>query len=243
MVFPNRMRQVSFQVLCKSMFLVAMSCSAAWGQEYMCADVPPPGPGSYGPFDYRTEKDKLPIVERVHFTSHVEQLKGGATTASPAPDIAYTLDRFPNHHRALMAMIRLSEREKVDRPRQAPISTPCYLDRASRWRPDDRIVHVLYGTWLARHDKPVSARRQLELAIGDGNDDPNVTYNAALAYFELKDYKKSLELAHAAYSMGYPLPGLRRKLEGVGKWQDPVKSSPPAEVSAATMPPAADVPR
>ena len=64
-------------------------------------------PMQYGPYDYRIDKDKLPIVEIAHFTAQVESLLRGQSMASFAGDISYTLQRFPNHHRALMSVMRM----------------------------------------------------------------------------------------------------------------------------------------
>jgi hypothetical protein len=38
----------------------------------------------------------------------------------------------------------------------------------------------------------------------------------------MKQFDKSLESAHRAYALGFPLPGLREKLKRAGKWQEPV---------------------
>jgi len=41
-------------------------------------------------------------------------------------------------------------------------------------------------------------------------------YALGLAYFQEKDYKKSRDYARQAYELGYPLPGLVKKLKEVG---------------------------
>src|ERR1700682_1722293 len=41
-----------------------------------------------------------------------------------------------------------------------------------------------------------------------------------LAYFDLRDYDNALDRARSAYRLGFPLPGLRNKLQEVGKWQN-----------------------
>ena len=77
-----------------------------------CGD---PFKGGFGPFDYRTaRKEDLKIVENAHFTPRIEQLQPGERVLSG--DLSYTLNVFPNHHRALMAITRLSEREKTQKP-------------------------------------------------------------------------------------------------------------------------------
>ena len=48
-------------------------------------------------------------------------------------------------------------------------------------------------------------------------DSPDAEYFLGHVYFELKQYDKAREHADRAYKLGYPFPGLRRKLERVGK--------------------------
>ena len=46
-----------------------------------------------------------------------------------------------------------------------------------------------------------------------------IHYNLGLIYLELGDADRALEQAHAAYALGYPLPGLRNRLQRMGKWR------------------------
>ena len=67
---------------------------------------------AFGPFDYRTEKgNSLYLVESAHFTPAVEAVIAGNTTYIGG-DLDYTLRAFPNHHRALMSMIRSKRNER-----------------------------------------------------------------------------------------------------------------------------------
>jgi hypothetical protein len=52
-------------------------------------------------------------------------------------------------------------------------------------------------------------------------------------YFDLKDYDKSLEHAQIAYAQGFPLPGLKHKLQKAGKWREP----PPVAAKTPTSEP------
>ena len=51
--------------------------------------------------------------------------------------MAYTLNVFPNHHRALMALIKLAKKEKTNRPRDMGYTVECRFDRAERFAPND----------------------------------------------------------------------------------------------------------
>ena len=176
---------------------------------------------AYGPFDYRTDKKQLPVVDHFHFRPQVENLVKG-TTGSVGADIDYTLRAFPNHHRALMAMVRLGDKARTDKPAGASHSVECYLRRAARFRPDDGMVSMIYATYLAKKGRGSEALKHLKIAVESGEGSANLYYNSGLIYFDLKDYEKSLAYAQKAYLMGYPLPGLRDKLKKIGKWQEPV---------------------
>ena len=175
----------------------------------------------FGPFDYRTASpEQRKLVEGVHFTPKVESLKGGNTSITAGGDMNYTLNVFPNHHRALMALIKLSEKEKTDRPRDMTYTVACRFDRAERFRPDDAMVKMLHGIYLIRKGKTQAAADKLEEASALAGDDSNITYNLGLAYFDLKLYDKALANAHTSYALGFPLPGLRDKLKRAGKWSE-----------------------
>lgn len=175
------------------------------------------GPGQFGPFDYTKPEDRtnLAVVESYHFGPKVQSLPPGAPTGG---DIDYTLRAFPNHHRALERMIEFSIRNKSPKPPGASYNLPCYFDRALRIKPDDGIVYMLFGDYLARTGKPQEALEKYKEALRLRPDDANVNYNAGLLYFNLKNYELAIEHAKKAYELGFPLPGLKNKLQKIGKW-------------------------
>jgi hypothetical protein len=207
------------RIRCFSVALIAGWCfwASSFAQDSPeCGDLKT----GVGPFDYRTadRKDKE-IVERFHFTPDIESLRGGGTGLVGA-DLDYTLRAFPNHPRALRAMMRLAEKEKTNKPRGARYTVACYFDRALRRAPDDGTVRVLFGIYLMKSGEKDQAIKQLEAARELGDEDANLHYNLGLAYFDLKDYDKALMHAQKAYKLGFPLPGLRDKLRKAGKWRD-----------------------
>ena len=195
---------------------MATLSAAAWG--YLPCDSPIV---SYGPFDYRTGRKELEKVERVHFTEDVEMLRRGNTSSTPAGDLNYVLLASPNHYRALMAMANLSIREKKERPTDASFTVPCYFERAIRFAPDDGNVRMVYGTYLFKIGRKEEALKELETAESMSVDSANFHYNIGLIYFDLKNYDKALSHAQRAYQLGYQLPGLKKKLQEAGKWQEP----------------------
>lgn len=175
----------------------------------------------YGPFDYRaTDPAKREIVEKFHFTPKVETLRGGSTASTPGGDLAYTLRAFPNHPRALMATMKFAEKTKKNPPPEMGYTVGCWFERAERFRLDDPTVKLLHGIYLVRSGKPDEGVNKLESALELSQDNPNIMYNLGLAYFELKQFDKSLEFAKRAYAGGFPLPGLKNMLQKSGKWKE-----------------------
>lgn len=175
---------------------------------------------AYGPFDYRTQRKELEIVEGAHFTPIVERLERGTTSTTAGGDIDYTLRASPNHHRALKAMMDLARKEKRDPPAGTRYSVSCWFMRGEAYRPDDPMVKVLHGVFLLRSGKKTEAVTKLEQAASLDSGDANIQYNLGLAYFDVGQHEKALQSAHRAYAAGFPLPGLREKLKRAGKWAE-----------------------
>jgi tetratricopeptide (TPR) repeat protein len=173
-----------------------------------------------GPWDYRTlKREEKEVVEFAHFTPDVESLRRGRS-GSVSTDLDYTLRVIPNHHRALAAMVRLAERERRDKPLGAEYTVDCYFQRAMLMAPDDGTVRMLYGVGRLRAGHPKDAVEYLEKAREKDETNPTINYNLGLAYFDLKDYDKSLERAKTAYDGGVSMPALRDKLKRAGKWRE-----------------------
>lgn len=172
-----------------------------------------------GDYTNATDRQGLGVVEQFHFTPEVERLVRG-TSGTVADDIAYTLDHFPNHHRALAAMAKLALREKTDRPRGAKYSVECYFDRALRVRQDDARVHALFGGYLLALGEIDSALEQLREAARLEPENGTTHYNLGLLYLRKQDYARARESAQKAYALGFPLPGLKNKLVAAGQWRD-----------------------
>lgn len=201
-----------------------MVCTMALWSQHLHAQGDPNNCGSianhYGPFDYRTQRDQLKIVEGAHFTPEVEALIRG-NTGLLAQDIAYTLHTSPNHHRALIALSRLSEKLKTPQPQGLLRPVECYFDRAIRFTPDDTIVRILYAQFLAKNGRSNESLQQLDTAVIYAKDNAFSHYNIGLAYFDLKDFNKALIQAHKARALGFSRTELAERLQGANKWQEP----------------------
>ena len=199
--------------------------ASAQGLGTTCGSVLPAA-GQFGPFDYRTDRgNHLSLVEQGHFTPEVEALIRGANSRTPAGDLDYTLRAFPNHHRALIAMMTYGERTRSPQPAGANYSVECYFDRAVRFRPDDSIVRMIYATFLAGRSRRPEAIQQLEQATAIAPENPFTQYNIGLVYFDLKEYDRALAQAHKAIALGFPQAALREQLRAAGKWTDPPTST------------------
>ena len=79
------------QLLLTIFMLIASVSALAQSNASACGDLKT----HYGPFDYRTDRDKLEIVEGAHFTPEVEALIRGKSSARLGQDLAYTLTHSP----------------------------------------------------------------------------------------------------------------------------------------------------
>ncbi len=176
----------------------------------------------YGPYDYTNPNhlgQNLEIVEDHHFTKNVENLISGATGHVGA-DLDYTLRAYPNHHRALVSISKLSLRDKTHKPIGAGYTTLCYFDRAIRFKPNDATVRSIFSSHLLKIDKFDMALEQLNIASKLEPNNPTIYYNLGLLYFQKKDYDKAVHFAKKAYSKNFPLPGLKNKLANIGRWKN-----------------------
>lgn len=187
----------------------------------------------FGPFDYRIERgNSLRLVESAHFTPKVEALIAGNSSATPFGDLDYTLRAFPNHHRALVSVLRWSERDKSPQPKSFSRPAECYFDNAVRWRPDDAVARMLYAQFLYLWKRPTEAEAQLQQAAQVAADNPMTQYNVGLVFLEGGNAAGALAQAHKAYAMGYTRPELRDRLRQAGQWREP-ESPAPAEPAAS----------
>lgn len=202
--------------------LLASVHFVAWADAGECGSLEQ----GFGPYDYRRVnepaiKEALRLIEEAHFTTQVERLVSGRSGFNTlGPDIDWTLRAFPNHHRALWAMARLSLREGREIVSGANYSTECYFDRAIRFQRNDPLPYAFYGLFLAKLRRADDAVRQFELSAERAQGDPNVHYNIGLGYLDVGKPDKAFEHAKLAYAAGFPLPGLRDRLRKAGAWRD-----------------------
>lgn len=177
----------------------------------------------YGPYDYiRSPRPRIGVVEKFHFTSAVERLIKGESGKLHG-DIDYTLRAVPNHHRALFAVSKLYLRDtagstKLDKMHaesaQRGISPPeCYFQRGKVFAPEDGMISGIYGIYLHKMGRHDEALREYRIAEKAHPNHAEIRYNMGLLFFDMKRYNEAREYADRARALGYPLRGLRDKLD------------------------------
>ena len=188
------------------------------GYDLKGAKCPDLGEG-YGPYDYTNPNHRghnLKVVEHSHFNNDVETLKKGMSDHITG-DLTYTIRSFPNHHRALYAMMRYQLLGKpITPPKAGPIE--CYLQRAIKFKPSDYRVMQLYASYLIKkkfHEKALAVYNQ---AIKIKNAPPNINYSLGLLYFDMKRYDDAVAQAKIAYAGGIKKSKLASKLKKINRW-------------------------
>jgi tetratricopeptide (TPR) repeat protein len=175
----------------------------------------------FGPFDYRErhkEQAALQVVEESHFSTDTENLiDSGYEWAMN--DIHYTLQTWPNHHRALNSALkyRLQLLWNWDPKTRIP-PAECYLQRAIKFAPTDPRPYMMYGVLLQKTKQYANALKAYRSANRLMPDDVITQYNMGLTLVALKKYAEAKQLADKVYGAGFPLPALKNKLIAAGHW-------------------------
>ena len=180
----------------------------------------------YGPFDYSKRHTIRPydlsIVEGAHFDSKVQNLTGGTKVAAQlVSDLTYTIRAWPNHHKALLSIIRLQIGidKKLRKEKLSP-RAECFLQRATHFSPKDPVPYSLYAYYLTKKGDLKKAKElyKKSLEIAPGN--PKIEYNFSLLLIKLKQYDEALEYAKLAYLHGNPPKELKNKLRELNVWKN-----------------------
>ena len=127
-------------------------------------------------------------------------------------------------------------------------ATECFLYWANRFAPDDAQVATIGAMYLWRKKRYALAESWFVRALQTSPDSVDAQYNLGLLYFEMGRFDEANRHAQAAYALGYPLPGLRRKLEQSGHWapgtaKDAAATQPSAAAAPKSPPPLEDAPK
>lgn len=201
--------------------LLIAACACMAGAGAAPSNCPPYTKSDPGG-DYTNSDDRagLPVVEQYHFSRDVEALRKGMT-GSLGNDISYTLEHFPNHHRALAAMAKLGVRDKRVQPVGARYTVSCYFERAVAYAPHDATARMVYGNYLLATSQDAAALEQLQQAARMSPDNATIQYNLGLMHVKRREYAQARDYAAKAYALGFPLQGLKNQLKKSGQWQEP----------------------
>ncbi|MCK9606072.1 MAG: tetratricopeptide repeat protein [Methylomonas sp.] len=227
-----KLKQIIFLIFsCLCVQTVFAKKSAPWvGNDlkgYSCAGR---GQG-FGPYDYTNDADKnntigggtdtaLTIVEVAHFTPAIENLVKPRFDSFLA-DFDYTLRAWPNHHKALLSLVRftLDVNKKIRKPEKIYTPVECYFQRAIHFSPNDAATYSLYAYYLRKIGEHEQAQKLYEKALEIHPGSSKIEYTYSLFLIELKQYEKALEYAQKAYQHGNPPPGLKNKLIKLNVWK------------------------
>jgi tetratricopeptide (TPR) repeat protein len=154
---------------------------------------------------------RLRNVEGHHMGKAVEHLEAERWDLAMR-ECDFMLRYFPDHPRALYLLSTASIKAKT------PERAEPYFQAAFDLFPESATSHSVHGIFLHKRGKLSAAIKAYRdsLALDPGSAETH--YNLGLSYMERGEYELANRHAQAAYSLGYPLPGLRDKLRSAGKW-------------------------
>jgi len=172
--------------------------------------ISPPHPltAAYGPLDYTNvdhHKD-MPIVLGAHFRKGVRRLEAGANVSG---NLRYTLMTIPNYHPALYAASQYAQQKKL----KGSYTAECFFKRAIYFQPRDATSRMLFAMHYQATKRPEQALTQYLGALRISPKAAELNYNYGLFLFEQGQFKRAKKAADIAYSKGYPLQGLKNKLQ------------------------------
>lgn len=157
-------------------------------------------------------------IKNNHLDPALRRMASNDYSRNVIADLDFMLRGWPNHYPALEALVRydLAGGRAYDFH-----SVPCYFARAKAFAADDVVVRMQEGYYYWRKKQMNLAERAYKEALMLEPKSAEAHYNLGLLYADRQDYPTAMTHAAAAYRAGYPLMGLRRKLEKAGAWREP----------------------
>jgi len=185
---------------------------------------PPPGHPTKGRRDYNLMTADPGDLRDLNYHGHfhiqpaTSALNSGNVRWDVMNNLHFVLHKVPNDHRALGLLVRWDKAGGKDPDYKSPA---CYLVWAASFAPTDPAVWNFGGYYFYQHKDLARAQVWWEQALTLDGGNAEVNYNLGLLNFEQRQYEPARKHAQAAYSAGYPLPGLRDKLKAAEEWAEP----------------------
>ena len=181
------------------------------------------------PWDYYANETRMPdgntpdglinLLEKNHLNQSVRTLQRGQTSPLPG-DMLFIMRIIPNHPLVLDTYSRFEKKYnesamfRNDNYVRKPVyAAECLFRRANKVFPGNAQTMLVWGLHHYRNDEYVEALDKLTTANALSPSDVEVQYNLGLTYAQLGNVDKAKEFAQLAYAAGYPLPGLKNKIE------------------------------
>ena len=152
-------------------------------------------------------------VHKYHLGQGKDKLENGSYEYAMG-DANFILARFPNDPKGLQLAMNVA----LDWPEKKLAAMP-YFEKALRKYPQHGETWLIYGVYLHRLERMEKAVKAYKTAIEKSPSLAEAHYNLGLALVELGMLEKANQAAQKAYQLGYPLPGLREKLQKKDEWE------------------------
>lgn len=218
------LRMVSWVMTAAIVASVTLTTRAALADESVSEAVEcgQPGPVSSSVHDYR-QRDSTPQlkwsagdIKKNHYDPIVKRMREGIYSEPVMADLDYLLRRWPNYYPGLQALIRY---DLAGGKSYGFLPAKCYLLRAREFAPHDVNVALYLAYYYWKKGEMKQSKHAYDEALAIDPRSPDAHYDLGLLYLETGHPKKALEHAQIAYAAGYPLPGLREKLQRAGYWK------------------------
>lgn len=184
------------------------------------------------PSDYYGDeygKRLLHDVETHHLGPGIERMNGKSHMWTYAmQDFDFILAYYPNHPRGLQLKGEIAM--KLGKPHLAEQS----FRKAIELYPNSTSTYILYAIFLQQNGKLDAAETNYKKALDADPNSAATHYNLGLLYFKQSRYALANTHAQRAYALGYPLPGLRKKLLAAKAWNPEPASAMEASGSTET---------
>ena len=189
----------------------------------------PGGQDYYAPRTTQDEITTLHNVQLYHLGPGKEAVAKGRWDVA-LKEFEFILRYYPNHPVVLSLVSDLCLKW---------VAPACdakgWFQKAIERNPNAAPTYILHGVYLHRSKRINEAVREYRRAIELAPGYADAHYNLGIALADLKQYELANQHAQKSYELGATLPGLRVRLEKLGKWNPDVRL-PASDAAPAGQP-------